>query len=328
MKFSWMAQQGFQIHIQEVSMPQRSILLAVDVENQTTAAVKRRSSAVCRAASFLAQRLKAGIDLLYVEDLKAYHHDKWDPAGIRSWRLEHQTKLKLLSRQFEVPVSRIIKRGSPADQILKAVSSDAAELVVMGTHGRKGLRRFIMGSVVEEVIRHSKRPVMVMGPLTQENDRNFTARKELSILVATDLGRNSRAAERYALSLAKRIGAKAVLFHCLWDSINSILVNTAFAAMATYNLDEIIAETRDDAIDVLKQKCRFFRSHGVPCEYKIQENAVLSFCGVYQEGEEDYSMLIMGTRGRNILLNAFLGSTARETILHSAIPVIIVHSGK
>ena len=309
-------------------MPHRSILVAIDIENQTTTAAKRRSNTICHAASSLAQQLKAGIDLLYVEDMRTYHHDKWDPAGVRSWRLEHQTKLKLLSRQFEVPVFRVIKRGSPADQILKALGSDAAELVVMSTHGRKGLRRFLIGSVAEEVIRHSKRPVMVMGPLAQERDRNFTVQKELDILLATDLGRNSRAAERYALSLARRIGAKVVLFHCLWDSINAILVNTAYSGSAVYRLDEIIAETRDDAIDVLKQKCRFFRSHGVNCEYKIQEKAVLSSCAVYQEGEEGYSMLVMGTRGRNIFLNAFLGSTARETILNASIPVIIVHSGK
>ncbi len=308
-------------------MPQRSILVAVDIENQTTSN-KRRLQAICHAASFLAQRLKAGIDLLYVEDMKAYHHDKWDPAGIRSWRLEHQTKLKLLSRQFEVPVSRVVKRGSPADQILKALHSDSAELVVMGTRGRKGLRRLLVGSVAEEVIRHSKRPVLVAGPIAQERDLDFTGQKALNILLATDLGKNSRAAERYALSLAGRIGARVTLFHCFWDTINAILVNSAFSGMAAYRLDEIIAETRDDAVDALKEKMALFRTHGVQCEYKIEGKEILSACGVYQEGEGDYSLIIMGTRGRNALLNAFFGSTARETILNASIPVITVHSGK
>lgn len=307
-------------------MSQRSILVAVDMENQATAAAKRRLEAIGHAASFLAQRLKAGIDLLHVEDMKAYHHDKWDPAGIRSWQIEHQTNLKLLSRQFEMPVSRLIKRGSPADQILKA--SRSSELVVMGTHARKGLQRLLVGSVAEEVIRHSKRPVLVVGPMAQERDRNFTVQKELNMLVATDLRKNSRAAERYALSLAGRLGARVTLFHCLWDSINAILVNTAFSGMVDYKLDETIAETRDDAVDILKKKISFFRTHSVPCEYKIQDKAVLSSCGVYQEGEEGYSMIIMGTRGRNVLLNAFFGSTARETILNASIPVITVHSGK
>ncbi len=307
-------------------MPKRSILVAVDIENQTPAAAKRRSEAVCHAASFLAQRLKAGIDLLYVEDLKAFPHDKLDSSRIRLWHSRHQETLKVLSKQFPEPVYRSIKRGSPADQILKA--SRSSELVAMGSHGRKGLRRLLIGSVAEEVVRHSKRPVMVLGPMAQERDRNFTAQRELNILVATDLGKNSRAAERYAFSLAGRIGARVVLFHCLWDSINAILVNTAFSGMAAYGLEEIIAETRDNAADVLKQKVRFFRTHGVPCDYKIEDKAILSACGVYREGEGGYSIIIMGTRGRNALLNAFFGSTARETILNSSIPVITVHSGR
>lgn len=308
-------------------MSQRSILAAVDIENQTPAS-KRCSEAVCHAASFLASRLRAGIDLLYVEDIKAYHGDKFDSAAVRAWRLEHQVKLKLLSRQFEVPVSRSVKRGSPAEQILKALHADSAELVVMGTHGRKGLRRLLIGSVAEEVIRHSKRPVMVAGPMVQERGRNFTVQKEPNILLATDLGKSSRAAERYALSLAGRIGAKVTLLHCLWDSINAILVNTAFSGRVTYKLDEITAEIRDDAVDILKKKITYFRTRGVPCEFEIEDKAVPSACGVYREGERGYSFIIMGTRGRNALLNAFFGSTARETILNASIPVITVHSGK
>jgi nucleotide-binding universal stress UspA family protein len=307
---------------------QRSILVAVDIEKQTTAASKRYSEAVCRAASFLASRLKAGIDLLYVEDMKDYHGDKFDSAGIRAWRFEHQVKLKLLSRQFEMPVSRTVKRGPPAEQILKALHADSAELVVMGTHGRKGVRRLLVGSVAEEVIRHSKRPVMVIGPAARERDRGLTGQKELTVLVATDLGKNSRTAERYALSLAKRMGARVTLFHCLWDSINAILVNAAFSGGMSYKLDEIITETRDDAVDILKKKVGFFRTHGVRCEYKIEDKAILSSRGVYQEGEGGYSFIIMGTRGRNVLLNAFFGSTARETILNASTPVIIVHSGR
>ncbi len=309
-------------------MPQRSILVAVDIEKQTAAASKRCSDAVCRAASFLASRLKTGIDLLYVEDMKDYHGDTFDSAGIRAWRIEHQVKLKLLSGHFEMPVSRIVKRGSPAEQILKALHSDSAELVIMGTHGRKGLRRLLIGSVAEEVIRHSKRPVMVVGPAAQERGRDLTGQKELTVLVATDLGKNSRAAERYALSLARRMGARVTLFHCLWDSINNIIVNAAFSGRAAYNLNDIIAEIRDDAVDILKQKVSFFRKHGVRCEYKIQGEGVLSASAVYREAEEGYSMLVMGTRGRNALLSAFFGSTARETILNASIPVIIVHSGK
>ena len=309
-------------------MPQRSILVADDIENQTGSG-KRRSQAIRKAASFLSQRLKTGIDLLYVEDLKTYPLRKLGSFRFPAWHFSHQERLEELGRQFPVPLSCSVKSGSPAEEILKILRSRSApELVVVGTQGRKGVRRLLIGSVAEEVVRHSRRPVMVIGPIAQETNRDISGQKQLKILVATDLGKNSRVAEQYALSLAKRMGAGVTLFHCLWDSINAVMVNTAYSGMAAFNINEMIDGSRDNAVDAMKRKTGFFQKHGVPCGYKIEDKAITSPCAVYQECESGYAIVVMGTHGRNALLNAFLGSTAREAILNATIPVIIVHSGK
>ena len=186
----------------------------------------------------------------------------------------------------------------------------------------------VIGSVAEEVIRNSKRPVMVIGPTSQEMVRDISSQKQHKILVPTDLGKNSRAAEQYALSLAKRMGARVTLFHCLWDSINAIIVGSAHYGMAAYNINGIIDESHGDALDFMRRKISFFQKHGVPCDYKIEDKAITSMCAVYQECENGYSHVVMGTHGRNAFLNAFFGSTARETILNATIPVIVVHSGR
>jgi len=308
-------------------MRQRSILVADDIDNQTESG-KRRSQAIRNAASFLAQRLKTRIDLLYSEDLKTYPFGKLGSFRFLAWHSTHQKRLEEIGRQFAVPVSCSLKSGSPAEQILQVLrSKPSPELVLVGTQGRKGVKRLLIGSVAEEVIRNSKRPVMVIGPIAQERDRDIFSQKQHKILVPTDLGKNSRAAEQYALSLARRMGARVTLFHCLWDSINAIMINTAYSGMAAFNINDIIAESRDDAIDAMKRKTSFFQKHGVTCDYKIEEKPITSLCAVYQECENGYSIVVMGTHGRNALLNAFFGSTARETILNAAIPVIIVHSG-
>ncbi len=262
-------------------MPNRSILVADDIENQT-ASGKQRSQAISKIASSLAQRLKSGIDLLFVEDLTTYPAGKLGSFHFLEWHSQHQERLEEISRQFIVPVSCSVKSGSPAEQILKVLRSRSApELVVMGTQGRKGLKRLLIGSVAEEVIRHSKRPVMVIGPIAQELDRDLSGQKQLKILVPTDLGKNSRAAEEYALSLAKRIRARVTLYHCLWDNINAIIVNSAYSGMAPYNLDAIIDESRADAVETMKRKAGFFQKHGVPCEYKIEgEDDYFPVCGV------------------------------------------------
>lgn len=310
-------------------MPQRSILVADDIENQTESG-KKRSQAIDGAASFLAERLETGIDLLYVEDMKAYPHDRLDSLRIRAWHSQHQKRLEEASKRFQAPVKYSLKGGPPAERILKAVRSKTApELVVVGTQGRKGLKRLLIGSVAEEVIRLSKRPVMVIGPVVQEKVRSYNGKKQLKILVATDLGKNSRAAEHYALSLAKRMGAGIVLFHCLGESFRRIVRDSSMVSgWVPFNLDEILAGIKKDAIEAIEQKVRFFEKQNVPCYYKVEDKQILSSCAIYQEGEKGYSFVVMGTHGRNALLNAYFGSTARETILNASIPVITVHSIK
>jgi nucleotide-binding universal stress UspA family protein len=308
-------------------MSQRLILVADDIENQTDSG-KKRSHAIVSAASVLAKRLETSIALLFVEDSKSYPPGSLDSTSIRDWHARHEEWLEEVSKQFSTPVSCSLKSGLPAEQILKILRSRSApELVIVGTQGRKGLKRLLVGSVAEEVIRHSKRPVMVIGPMAQEKTHPFTLHKQLKLLVATDLSKNSRAAESYALSLAMRIGAKVVLFNCLADSMRTIMETSAYAGTAPFNFDEIITQIKDEATATLRQKTSFFQKHGITCDYKVEDNAVISACAVYQEAENNYSIIVMGTHGRNAWLNAFFGSTARETILNASIPVITVHSG-
>ncbi len=309
-------------------MPQRSILVADDIENETDAG-KRRSQAIRSAASSLAQRLKTGIDLLYVEDIKAYPH-KLTSDRLRAWHFKHQERLIMLSRQLRVPVFNTVRSGFPAEQILKAIySRPFPEIVVVGTRGRKGLQRLLIGSVAEEVIRHSKRPVMVVGPLALGKDQSLSGRKQPKILVATDLGKNSRAAEQYSLSLAKRINAQVVLFHCLGDSYRTIVHDSSMVSgWVPINFNEILDGIREDAVRIMTEKTNFFRKHGVSCEYKMEDEPKTSSCAVYQEGERGYSFIVMGTHGRNVLLEAYFGSTARETILNASVPVIVAHAGR
>jgi len=310
-------------------MPQHSILVADDIDNKTDSG-KRRSKAIHDVASFLARQLKTDIELLFVEDIRTSFKGRINVTRLQTWHSQHQKKLEEISDRLAVSVHTLIKYGSPPEQILKALRSKAgSELVVIGTQGRRGMARMIIGSVAEEVVRHARRPVMVIGPVAQEKVQDFGTRRQIDILVATDLGKNSRAAELYAFSLAKRIGARVFLFHCLGDSYRAIIRSSStVSGWVPLNLDEIMSQLRDSSCQAMKQKVRFFESRGVQCDYKIEEKDIVASCAVHREGANGYSMVIMGTHGRNMLLEAFFGSTARETILNSSIPVIIVHSGR
>jgi len=62
----------------------------------------------------------------------------------------------------EIKITFVTKEGNPADTILKTVEEEGVDLVVMGTSGRHGLDRFLLGSAAENVVRSSKSPVLVV----------------------------------------------------------------------------------------------------------------------------------------------------------------------
>jgi len=59
-------------------------------------------------------------------------------------------------------VKTFVRVGNPVDEILRFVDEEKADLVVMGTHGRGGIRHLIAGSVAERVVRASKVPVLTV----------------------------------------------------------------------------------------------------------------------------------------------------------------------
>jgi nucleotide-binding universal stress UspA family protein len=90
----------------------------------------------------------------------------------------------------------------------------------------------------------------------------------------------------------------------------------------------MLAEIQREANESLQQKVSSFNKRGVYCAYKLEGKAVPPARAILKEAEQGYSIVVMGTHGRNVLLSGFFGSTARETILNAKIPVITVHSGK
>jgi nucleotide-binding universal stress UspA family protein len=70
--------------------------------------------------------------------------------------------LKVLPKDPKVPVEHRLLSGDPADCIVKLAEDEKVDFVVVGTHGRRGLTRILMGSVAELVVRWAKCPVVTV----------------------------------------------------------------------------------------------------------------------------------------------------------------------
>lgn len=207
----------------------------------------------------------------------------------------------------------------PADLLREANRWPRPEMVILGAKEAKDM---------EKVLLESERPVMVLGPCCREDVLSLKPRKQLRILVATDLTRESRPAEHYALSLAARMDAEVVLFHSVYEQLKRIETSSLVSGMAAFDMERIIRKMIKDAEQSLKRKKARIDRAFVLCDYKINESGASISQSLLEEAHKNnYHLIVMGTHSRrNALVRAFLGSNAKDTILKSEVPVVVVHT--
>ena len=98
-------------------------------------------------------------------------------------------------------------------QLEKIVRQEEVELVVIGTHARRGLGKLLLGSVAEHIFRHSECLVLTVGPGSLQDSPADGTRAVRPFLFATDFGGSSLRALPYAISSANHFGTKLVLLH-------------------------------------------------------------------------------------------------------------------
>jgi nucleotide-binding universal stress UspA family protein len=110
-----------------------------------------------------------------------------------------------------VPHEVSIIEGDLWPTIHEIVEKQKVDLIVMGTHGRKGVSRALLGSAAEEVFRKASCPVLTVGPHASHDTERAMAMKQ--ILFATDFSRESLAALPFAVSLAQEHQSKLTLLN-------------------------------------------------------------------------------------------------------------------
>jgi nucleotide-binding universal stress UspA family protein len=113
----------------------------------------------------------------------------------------------------EITPHVMLGEGTVWRAVEDAVNKNEIDLVVVGTRGRTGIGKAVLGSVAEEILRHASCPVLTVGPRVRQSGRRRG--KIASILFATDFGTASLKAARIAISLAEENQAKLTLLHVI-----------------------------------------------------------------------------------------------------------------
>ena len=138
----------------------KKILIATDGSDYTKNAVDHGID--------LAKNTGAKLLTIYVVDTAAFASIPMDAAWESMYELlrqEGDVAMKYVAEKAEkegVEVEENIIEGHPADEIIKYSEKNSISLIVLGTLGKSGLDRFLLGSVAEKVVRNSKIPVLVV----------------------------------------------------------------------------------------------------------------------------------------------------------------------
>ena len=82
---------------------------------------------------------------------------------------EATTYVENTGRATNIEVESVILEGSPVDEIVDFADKNDIDLIVMGSHGKSAIQRFLIGSLAEKVVKHSKIEVLVVRKETAEN---------------------------------------------------------------------------------------------------------------------------------------------------------------
>jgi nucleotide-binding universal stress UspA family protein len=133
----------------------------------------------------------------------------------RSWNREKQSMAEFVSTASfgEIAHEEILQRGELGEAISDLVQRKQIDVAVVGTHGRHGLKKFVLGSAAEKIYRQAPCPVLTVGPQAAPCcGQRWQIRQ---ILFATDFSETAHHALPYALSLAEENQATLILLHAI-----------------------------------------------------------------------------------------------------------------
>lgn len=230
-----------------------------------------------------------------------------------------------------VNVEPVVARGDPASEILQYVEDNEIDLIAMSTHGRTGVRRWLMGSVADRVVRHSNRPVRLVKSFADNRSRK--PNHDTSVVALLDGSEVAEQVLPYAAYHAGLGEGELILL--------SVCEPPQIVPAVTYHLipPEDYPPTRplqwdqyvEQETEQRKQKCSIYLERLAEV-YKGKAARVSTVTPSGSAAEEilrylqnnTVSLVAMTTRGRSGLSRWVFGSVAEKVLQASPSPVLII----
>jgi nucleotide-binding universal stress UspA family protein len=300
----------------------RNIVVPIDFSTMSVRAI--------RTARQLARRFSAAIHLAHVRQVH-YAADFVAPAPpivpfsfMPYEQNGEQTALKELKKMAsECGVSSaacdVLSGAPPFDEICRLGQTIPADLIVMPTHGRTGLKHVFLGSTAERIVQHSSCPVLVTrgNALQANNGSRFRIK---TLLVPVDFSNCSREGLRYAIAFASEFGAKIILMHATYLGYVYSSEGTAI-----YDIPGLQEAARKTAERKMRELIRSVNFGTVKFETACTDGSPLIDICTFAK-DHDVDLIITSTHGFTGLTHVLIGSIAEQVVRHAPCSVLVVPS--
>jgi nucleotide-binding universal stress UspA family protein len=269
----------------------KKILLAADGSENTAHATK--------AAVDIATRRGSEVHLIHVwHDVHTPHVHAFVKSELRRQGREILDKeVKRIEEQGGTVTRSHLREGRTFEEVIKLSDELEADLLLVGSHGYRGVRRMLMGSQSEDIIHHAHRPVLVVR-------RGENAWPPARIVVGDDFSEDARKAAELAANFGKFFGARMLLVH-------------AVPRLPQASDEAVEAKLEDRAgelEDILLQRPQIRIVAGDSAEVLIE---------AAQEGEEP-TLVAVGSRGLGLVGRLRLGSVSTK-VIRAALGAVLVY---
>ncbi|QIO24610.1 universal stress protein [Haloarcula sp. JP-L23] len=197
--------------------------------------------------------------------------------------------------------------GQIHENIIAYAGKHDVDCIVMGTYGRTGLDRFVLGSVAEQTLRESPIPVLTVHEETKIGAFD-------SVLVPTDGSDSSRVAADDAIEFALSTGAALHIVHVVDvgvvpDGVNVGQVMAALEDAGERAIDDVISTAQNAGVSTIEASLMNGRPHRAITDYAA---------------DNEVACIVMGTHGRTGIDRYLLGSVTERVVRLSEVPVLTV----
>ena len=218
----------------------------------------------------------------------------------------------------------VIREGDAVGEILSLATDMRADLLVMGTHGRSGFERLLLGSVTEKLLRKASCPVLTV-PRRHPDAVPATPVLFKEILCPVDFSDCSLQALNYAISMAQEADAHLTVLHVMGNELE--VTPDAYGAIIMNDLESLADFRRRQEEDARKRLTEAVpESVAAYCsvETMVSKGGTPSREILRVAAEQQSDVIVVGVQGRGAANLMFFGSTTNHVVREATCPVLTV----